>query len=284
MNRRFSTLLSGLNLEFPIESTCDLMMKEEYGPDVPADHPRAKSLHYRHQLVEGMHEKVVTPSGLCAHGRGEAFDYLLGEITIPPAQRAMEAAVALLMSAQHPVISVNGNVAALVPEALVAFAQELHIPLEINVFYQAPGRIEAIERRLTQAGADPSKILGRGDQPSENIHALSSNRRVVDPRGIFLADVVMVPLEDGDRTEALVQGGKQVIAVDLNPLSRTAKHAQITIVDNIVRVFPYMLKVAKRLKTEQPEKIKEIITSFDQSNNLRSSLEYILTYLRTQLS
>ena len=31
------------------------------------------------------------------------------------------------------------------------------------------------------------------------------------------ADTVLVPLEDGDRTEALVKMGKTVVAIDLNP-------------------------------------------------------------------
>jgi 4-phosphopantoate--beta-alanine ligase len=58
-----------------------------------------------------------------------------------------------------------------------------------------------------------------------------SDRRMVDPDGIYIADVVLVPLEDGDRTEALVKMGKKVIAIDLNPLSRTSQKASITIVE-----------------------------------------------------
>ena len=45
----------------------------------------------------------------------------------------------------------------------------------------------------------------------------------------------MVPLEDGDRTKALRKAGKIVITFDLNPLSRTAETANITIVDNVTR-------------------------------------------------
>lgn len=51
-------------------------------PFIPDDHPRSQSLHYRHLLVDGMYNNIVTPSGLIAHGRGEAFDYILGEQTI----------------------------------------------------------------------------------------------------------------------------------------------------------------------------------------------------------
>ena len=66
------------------------------------------------------------------------------------------------------------------------------------------------------------------------IRELSSNRRRVDPKGIQKSDIVMVPLEDGDRTEALKKLGKTIITVDLNPISRTSLNADITIVDNII--------------------------------------------------
>jgi 4-phosphopantoate---beta-alanine ligase len=248
-------------------------------PEIPADHPRAKSLYYRHKLVEGMEKKVVTPSGLCAHGRGEAFDYLLGEQTIPPAMVSIEAAVAAIMTATHPVISVNGNVAALVPEDIVKLSQVTGAPLEINLFYRAPGRVEAIAEVLTKAGA--KNLLGLGDVEPQTIKELSSNRRIVDPRGIYSADVVMVPIEDGDRTEALVKEKKFVIAIDLNPLSRTAQMAHITIVDNIIRVIKHMITIAEKFKTQlsiQPKslaQIKKIVIQFDQQKNLSAVLEYM---------
>ena len=59
-------------------------------------------------------------------------------------------------------------------------------------------------------------------------------------KGIFSADVVLVPLEDGDRCQALVNMGKTVIAIDLNPLSRTARSATITIVDELTRALPHI--------------------------------------------
>ncbi|NIM45309.1 MAG: DUF137 domain-containing protein, partial [Nitrososphaeria archaeon] len=65
--------------------------------------------------------------------------------------------------------------------------------------------------------------LGVGETSSARIPELRSERRKVDARGIYSADVVLVPLEDGDRTEALRRMGKSVIAIDLNPLSRTAR-------------------------------------------------------------
>jgi len=53
----------------------------------------------------------------------------------------------------------------------------------------------------------------------------------------------MVPLEDGDRCEALVSMGKTVIVIDLNPLSRSAKMGNITIVDELTRVVTNMLEL-----------------------------------------
>ena len=77
----------------------------------PESHPRYKSLMAREKLVEAT--DLVAKQGLIAHGWGEAFDYLLGEQTCPPAMRAIKAAAALIRAASNPVISVNGNVGAL---------------------------------------------------------------------------------------------------------------------------------------------------------------------------
>ena len=53
--------------------------------DIPKDHPRYKSLMTREYLVQMVNEGLVTPTGLISHGRGEAYDYLMGEKSIPPA-------------------------------------------------------------------------------------------------------------------------------------------------------------------------------------------------------
>jgi len=90
--------------------------------NIPPDHPRAKSLHTREKLIENYLKGIVAASGLIAHGRGEAFDYLLGEKTSKPAFEAVAAAVAMLLTAENPVISVNGNTAALVAEEIVRLA------------------------------------------------------------------------------------------------------------------------------------------------------------------
>ena len=60
--------------------------------------------------------------------------------------------------------------------------------------------------------------------------------------GIGLADTILVPLEDGDRCEALVGLGKEVVVIDLNPLSRSSMMASVTIVDEVSRAFNGILK------------------------------------------
>ena len=247
---------------------------------VPLDHPRYESLKYRHKIIEGMRTLVVAEAGLIAHGRGECFDYMLGEKTNETAKEAINAAVALLLTATHAIISVNGNTAALCPNELVELSEIIDAPLEINLFYRKKGRIEAIKNVLQGAGA--KNILGLDEQNMVEIEELSSNRRNVDPNGIKIADVVFVPLEDGDRTEALKKSGKKVVAVDLNPISRTSLWADITIVDNIIRVLPEMVKIAKKLKGAGEKDLKNIIERFDNKKNIQLTLNTIIKYTKKQ--
>jgi 4-phosphopantoate--beta-alanine ligase len=83
-----------------------------------------------------------------------------------------------------------------------------------------------------------------------------------------LSDVILVPLEDGDRCEALVAMGKTVIVVDLNPLSRSSKMGSITIVDEISRV-------AKNLVSMFGNQEEILEHPFDNEKNLRRSLNHI---------
>jgi len=241
--------------------------------DVPPEHPRAESLRIREKLIEHYAKGVVVSAGLIAHGRGEAFDYLLGEKTNKPALKAIKAATAALLTARKPVISVNGNTAALVPEEIVQLAHVTEAKVEANLFYRSLERELAIKELLEDAGAQ--KVLGVGEEASAKISELSSERRRVDPRGILVADVVLVPLEDGDRTETLVKMGKKVIAIDLNPLSRTAQQASITIVDNVVRAMPKLVNTAEKLKKKGMKKCKDILLNFDNQKNLAESLTMI---------
>lgn len=241
--------------------------------EIPKDHPRAESLCLREKLIEGFEAGIVAQAGLIAHGRGEAFDYLLGEKTMPCAKEAIKAAAATLLIAKRPVISVNGNTAALTANHIVALAEMTNAKIEVNLFYRTAEREEAIKKLLEKAGA--KKVLGVRKSASACIPELGSERRRVDPQGILVADVVLVPLEDGDRTEALVRMGKKVIAIDLNPFSRTAQKATITIVDNVSRAMPLLVQMAKELRNETPEKLQQVIREFDNAQNLGESINLI---------
>ena len=45
-------------------------------------HPRYRSLLMRHRLEVAAKKGMLADSAMIAHGRGEAYDYLLGETTI----------------------------------------------------------------------------------------------------------------------------------------------------------------------------------------------------------
>ena len=49
--------------------------------NIPKSHPRFISLSIREKIVRGYNDGLVAKEGLLAHGRGEAFDYLVGEKT-----------------------------------------------------------------------------------------------------------------------------------------------------------------------------------------------------------
>jgi 4-phosphopantoate--beta-alanine ligase len=240
---------------------------------IPKSHPRAASLHIREKLVHGYRTGLVVEEGLMAHGRGETFDYLIGERTSKNAQKAIKAAAKALVLAKSPVISVNGNFAALCPKEIVDLAKTVNAKIEINLFYVSEKRKRIIANLLRKNGA--KKILGLNPRSSRKIPKLDSARRVVDKNGIFSADVVLVPLEDGDRTLALKKFGKKVITFDLNPLSRTAQSADITIVDNVIRGMRILIDVSKKLKKTnlKPDR-------FDNKKNLVQAILVIKNNLR----
>ena len=247
-------------------------------PLIPKSHPRAKSLLIRDKLVRGFENGLVAKEGLLAQGRGEAFDYLLGEKTGRTALQAIKAAAAQLLVAEMPVISVNGNMAALCPKQVVRLSRQIHARLEVNLFYADEKRRQAIIRTLKKNGAD--KVLGSKTDSSKKLPGIDSARRVVDKDGIFAADVVLVPLEDGDRTMALRRAGKTVITFDLNPLSRTSQAANITIVDNVTRAIDLLIDESKRLSKKNREALQKIIADFDNKKNLRENI----TQIRNNLS
>ncbi len=200
-------------------------------------HPRYRSLTVRAGLAAAARSGLVVPEGLIAHGRGEAFDYLLGERTTPSARRAERVAARWIRAARHPVLSVNGNVAALAARDVAAVARAWPaLRVEVNLFHRTADRAERIAAALERAGV--RDVLGV--RPSARIPGLPSDRSRVDREGIYRADVCVVPLEDGDRTAALRALGKRVIAIDLNPLSRTSRTADLPIVDELVRALSHL--------------------------------------------
>jgi len=240
---------------------------------IPPTHPRYRSLLEREKVVEGVREGYVVLQGLIAHGRGECFDYLIGEATQPFAERAIEAAAAALLTARRPVISINGNVAALTPGDAVALAKAVPALLEVNLFYRTREREEKIAEILRKHGA--GEVLGVGEDAACTIPELFSERRRVSCRGIYVADVVLVPLEDGDRTEALRKMGKTVVAIDLNPLSRTAQAATITIVDNVTRAMPKLVEAVNKMKSWDRRRLLEILHTYNNAEVLAEAIRHI---------
>jgi len=237
---------------------------------IPKSHPRFVSLSIREKIVKGYNDGLVAKEGLLAHGRGEAFDYLVGEKTTKTAKAAINAAAVTLLSAQNPVISVNGNVAALCPKEIVQLAKATKAKIEVNLFYYDENRKKKIVKSLKKAGA--KQVLGTNPRSYRRIGGLDSPRQIVDKDGIFAADVVLVPLEDGDRTEALQKIGKTVITFDLNPLSRTAQTADITIVDNVIRGMRLLVSACKKSKI--------VKNNFNNKRSLSSAVSEIKNNLR----
>ena len=242
--------------------------------DFAADpsHPRYQSLLLRHRLEEAEKQGMLAGSAMIAHGRGEAYDYLLGEQTIPSAHEATLHALRALKNAEHPIISLNGNAVALAGEQLLALAQQLKCPVEINIFYRTPERMSALLERLETIKKERSldvEILGAS--PNARIPGLEGPRAKCTKEGIIDSDVILVPLEDGDRCEALVAMGKTVIVIDLNPLSRSAKMGTITIVDELTRVAENMLLQFDSIK------MSEVSKTYDNEEALRDALRHIAT-------
>jgi len=238
---------------------------------IPTSHPRYVSLMNREKISNAMKTGIVHETGLIAHGRGEAFDYLIGEKTLSLADLSEKTAAAALLSANNPVISVNGNVVALAAEECISLAESIPAKIEVNLFHRTQKRINEISKILFDAGA--TKVYGR--TPDAKISGLNHDRALCEKEGIYSADVVLVPLEDGDRCQALINMNKTVIAIDLNPLSRTAKSASITIVDNVIRAIPNIETWIIKLKVLSKNELNEIVKTWDNNKMLGEMLNFL---------
>lgn len=233
---------------------------------IPKDHPRYRSLKVRERLARCAEEGILSLEGLTAHGRGEAFDYLIGERTMESALQAEKSAAALLLLAKRPVISVNGNTAALASGSIALLQQASNAAVEVNLFHRTERRIDKITALLEKDGV---RVL-KGE--AERLLPLSHDRALCLREGIGSADVVLVPLEDGDRCQALTQMGKTVIAIDLNPLSRTAMYATLTIVDELTRALPLLTRFCRELTKEEAQMLS---TGYNNREILRSAIREI---------
>ena len=246
--------------------------------DIPKSHPRYVSLVARERVAEGVRRGYTSTQGLIAQGRGECFDYLIGERTTAAALQAIRAAAAMLLLARRPALSVNGNVAALAAEEMVALAEALKIPLEVNLFHRSEERVKKIADLLREKGAE--EVLG--ERPDASVPGLDHARALATRGGIYDADVVLIPLEDGDRCEALVAMGKKVIAIDLNPLSRTARKATVSIVDNIVRAVPLLTEQVRQLSGVPRAELEGMVREYDNERVLRQAVREIQEHLEGQ--
>jgi len=121
-----------------------------------------------------------------------------------------------------------------------------------------------------------------GERPDAAVPGLDHARALATRGGIYDADVVLIPLEDGDRCEALVAMGKKVIAIDLNPLSRTARKATVSIVDNIVRAVPLLTEQVRRFSGTAQADLEAMVRDYDNQRVLRLAVGEIQEHLEGQ--
>lgn len=245
--------------------------------EISKSHPRYESLMTRKKISDAMKKGLVHETGLIAHGRGEAFDYLIGEKTLFFADDACKVAAAALLMAENPVISVNGNVVALVGKDCSILSESIPCKIEVNLFHRTKERMKKLNDELIRFGA--KKVYGH--KADARIPGLEHDRGLCDKEGIYSSDVVLVPLEDGDRCNALKFMGKKVITIDLNPLSRTAKAADITIVDNVIRAIPNIERWVRILKQEDKNKLKNLVDSWDNRKMLRDVCDFVSKRLKS---
>lgn len=242
--------------------------------EIPISHPRFRSLMTRERIVQGMKDGIVAEAGLIAHGRGEALDYLMGEKTLHEALVAEKIAALTLKNAKHPVISVNGNTAVLAAKEIVELTMLTHARIEVNLFHRTEERVRRIIVLLEEAGA--KGVLGQ--DTDARIPGLESERGRCVLEGIGKGDVILVPLEDGDRAQALKNMGKFVICVDLNPLSRTSRTSDISVVDEVTRALKNMISFLRG--DEGFELNEKMIHEFDNHLFLERIIQRISRNLR----
>ena len=160
---------------------------------------------------------------------------------------------------------------------MLTLASELGCPLEVNIFYRTPERMEAIlghiSERKRALGLDV-EVLGHA--PNARIPGLKGPRAACHKEGILESDVILVPLEDGDRCRALMEMGKTVIVIDLNPRSRSAREGTITIVDELSRALKNMIAMLA-------DKDAVVVDDkYDNHATLDQAMEWMLNTLKQE--
>jgi 4-phosphopantoate---beta-alanine ligase len=73
-----------------------------------------------------------------------------------------------------------------------------------------------------------------------------------------------------------------VIAIDLNPLSRTARKATVSIVDNIVRAVPLLTEQVRQLSPKPRAELEGMAGDYDNQRVLRQAVREIQEHLEGQ--
>ncbi|MEE8565259.1 MAG: phosphopantothenate/pantothenate synthetase family protein, partial [Candidatus Thermoplasmatota archaeon] len=68
---------------------------------------------------------------------------------------------------------------------------------------------------------------------------------------------------------------KKVIAIDLNPLSRTARESDISIIDNVLRAIPNIEYWVKKYKNIKKENLISMVDNWNNDIMLKNILIYI---------
>ncbi|HIJ06261.1 phosphopantothenate/pantothenate synthetase family protein, partial [Methanocalculus sp.] len=156
-----------------------------------------------------------------------------------------------------------GNCAALAEDEIAALQKRTGVAVEVNLFHRTGERMQQVADHLTAHGVEV--LTGE----CERLVPLEHDRGLCLPEGIGSADLILVALEDGDRCEALRKMGRVVIAIDLNPLSRTARLATLPIIDELTRALP---AITAACLEEVAGDYEEIAASIDNQKFLADAL------------
>ena len=162
--------------------------------DVPKTHPRYLSLALRDTIVAGVEQRdYLCPWAYRARAWGGfRLPHRGNDTTLRDGGNPRGGGDASSRSTPcH--LRQRAMLAALAPDGLIALGRVLNAPLEVNIFHTETGREQRIREHLLKHGA--SDVLMPTTQAQ--LSYIDSNRKFVHPDGIFKADVVFVPLEDG---------------------------------------------------------------------------------------